>query len=42
MHQVSQTVIDWLLEDDNPPVKYLTMTKILDKTEEAETQAIES
>ena len=39
MHHVSQTVIDWLLEDDNPPVKYLTMTKILEM-EDAETQAI--
>ena len=41
MHPVSQTVIDWLLEDDNPPVKYLTITKILE-IEDAETLAIKS
>lgn len=41
MHQVSQTVIDWLLEDDNPPVKYLTATKILE-IEDAETLAIKN
>lgn len=39
MYQVSQTVLEWLLEDDNPPVKYLTLTKILDKTD-AETLAL--
>ncbi|UCE96913.1 MAG: hypothetical protein JSV51_04850 [Candidatus Bathyarchaeota archaeon] len=34
-------MINWLLEDDNPPVKYLTMTKILEM-EDAETIAIKS
>ena len=41
MYQVSQTVLEWLLEDDNPPVKYLTLTKILDKTD-AETLAFKN
>ncbi|NPD87527.1 MAG: hypothetical protein HGN29_02320 [Asgard group archaeon] len=29
MYEVNQGIIDWLLEENNPPVKYLTQTKIL-------------
>jgi len=25
----SPRVIDWLLEEDNPPVRYLTLTRLL-------------
>jgi hypothetical protein len=41
MYHVSQKVIDWLLGDDNAPVKYLTKTKILEETKDVETQAIQ-
>ncbi len=30
MYEVKQEIIDWLLEDDNPPIYYLTQTKLLD------------
>lgn len=28
---INHTVIDWLLEDNNPAIKYRTMTEILNK-----------
>jgi len=31
MHVKNKKVIDWLLEDNNPPVKYLTLTHLLKK-----------
>ena len=33
MYEVKQTVIDWLLEDNNPPVKYLTYRNVLEHTD---------
>ena len=30
MFEVEQKVIEWLLEDNNSPVKYLTQIKVLD------------
>ena len=30
MYEIKQEVIDWLLEDNNPPVCFLTQTKLLD------------
>lgn len=33
MFEVKQTIIDWLLEDSNPPVKYLTSRNILEQTD---------
>ncbi|MCK5304812.1 MAG: hypothetical protein KAJ72_06155, partial [Candidatus Heimdallarchaeota archaeon] len=30
MYEVKQEVINWLLEDNNPPICYLTQTKLLD------------
>jgi hypothetical protein len=32
MLSIGQKVIDWLLEPDNPPVRYLTLTGILNKS----------
>ena len=29
IHSMNPKVIDWLLEDDNPPIKYLTLTQLL-------------
>jgi len=34
MFEVKQKTVDWLLEDDNQPVKYLTLMKILDFDEQ--------
>jgi len=34
MFEVEQKTVDWLLEDDNQPVKYLTLMKILDFDEQ--------
>lgn len=31
--QIKDDVIHWLLEDDNPPIRYLTLTKLLNHTE---------
>ena len=42
MYQISQAVVDWLLEDANPPVKYLTKTRILEEIEDAEALAVKS
>jgi len=36
LFQINQSVIDWLLEEDNPPVKYLTLTRITNETGNAE------
>jgi hypothetical protein len=36
MFEVNQEIIDWLLEENNPPIKYLTLTRILDKSDEKE------
>ena len=33
MFQVKQDVINWLLEGNTPPIKYLTLTSLLDKDE---------
>lgn len=32
---VSQDTIDWLLAEDNPPVRYLTLTQLLDRSQRA-------
>ncbi|MHA2309493.1 MAG: hypothetical protein ACXABJ_09470, partial [Candidatus Heimdallarchaeaceae archaeon] len=34
MYEVNQRTIDWLLEENNPPIKYLTQTKILGLNEQ--------
>jgi len=31
--KIKDEVINWLLEDDNPPVRYLTLTKLLKRSE---------
>ena len=30
---VSRTTLDWLLAEDHPPVRYLTLTRLLDRSE---------
>ncbi|MGC9780812.1 MAG: hypothetical protein HZR80_16335 [Candidatus Heimdallarchaeota archaeon] len=35
MYKVDNSIINWLLEDENPPVKYLTLTKLLDEKEDS-------
>ncbi|NHJ39331.1 MAG: hypothetical protein FK731_04805 [Asgard group archaeon] len=42
MYEINQDVIDWLLEDTNPPVKYLTLTKLLDQSENDEIKEIKN
>ncbi|NHK31195.1 MAG: hypothetical protein FK730_07575 [Asgard group archaeon] len=42
MFEVNQEVIDWLLEDNNPPIKYLTLTRLLDKPEDGEIKEIKN
>lgn len=36
LFSVNQSIIDWLSEDDNPPVKYLTFTRIINELENTE------
>lgn len=33
MMKIKDEVINWLLDDDNPPVRYLTLTKLLKRSE---------
>ena len=33
MYEVKQEVINWLLEDNVPPIQYLALTNLLDKDE---------
>ncbi|NHJ48598.1 MAG: hypothetical protein FK733_12505 [Asgard group archaeon] len=42
MYHVKQEIIDWLLEDNNPPVKFLTMSKIIKKTDDVELDKVRS
>ena len=40
MYETKREIIDWLLEENNPPVKYLTLIKLLGSTESS-SEAIE-
>ena len=35
MYKVDKSVISWLLENNNPPVKYLTLAKLLDENKDS-------
>ncbi len=43
MYEVHQEIIDWLIEENNPPVKYLTLCRLLERNEQnSEVQEIKS